>query len=70
MADKLPIDVKILEINGFPIHVEQYDSSIIVKDENGNSMEISKMKDQSIVLSLYGIFTTGKKNQPTTNNPR
>ena len=50
---------------GNQIHIEKYDSIIIVSDENGNSMEISKSKNQSIILSLYGIFTSGKKKEKT-----
>ena len=65
MKDKRPIYEKIWEINGHPIHIEKYDSIIIVSDENGNSMEISKSKNQSIILSLYGIFTSGKKKEKT-----
>ena len=52
------IDKKTLEINGFPIHLELYDSEIIIKDENGNNMRISKKKRQSIVLNLNGIFSS------------
>ena len=53
-------DKKTLEINGFPMHLEIYDSEIIVKDENNNNMRITKKSRQSIVLNLNGIFTTGK----------
>ena len=53
-------DKKIWEINGFPIHLEQYGSIIIVKDENGNSMRITKQSPLSIVLHLNGIFNSGK----------
>ena len=54
-------DKKILEINGFPIHLEIYDSVIIIKDQKGNSMRITKKRRQSIVLDLNGLFTSGKK---------
>ena len=60
MTRKRPKDKKIWEINSFPIHLEQYDSEIIVKDENNNNMRITKKSRQSIVLNLNGIFTTGK----------
>ena len=56
MPNKKPIDMKIWEINGFPIHLELYDSEIIVKDENGNSMKISKKNQLSIILNVNGIF--------------
>jgi len=56
MRNKTLIDVKTWEINGFPIHLEYYDSEIIVKDENGNSMRISKKNRLSIVLNLNGSF--------------
>jgi len=58
---KRPKDKKIWEINGFPIHLELYDSEIIVKDENDNIMRITKEGQQSIGLGLNGIFTSGKK---------
>jgi len=61
MAGKRPKNAKIWTINGFPIHLERYDSVIIVKDQNGNSIEITKKRQQSIVLDLNGIFTSGKK---------
>ena len=53
---------KIWTINGFPIQLEKYDSVIIVKDQNGNSIRITKEWKQPIVLNLNGIFTSGKKN--------
>ena len=56
MSKKKPIDTKILEINGFLIHLELYNSEIIVKDENGNSMKITKNNNLSIILNLNGSF--------------
>ena len=56
MPSKIPIDVKTLKINGFLIYIEYYDSEIIVKDENGNSMSISKKNNLSIILNLNGNF--------------
>jgi hypothetical protein len=53
-------DRKILEINNFPIHLEIYNSEIIIKDENDNSIRITKKNNQSIILKLKGIFTTWK----------
>ena len=56
MSDRLLIDKQIWEINGFPIHVELYDSKINIKDENGNSMRISKKNHISVILNLNGSF--------------
>ena len=56
MSDKTPIDVKTWKINDFLIYLEYYDSEIIVKDENGNSMSISKKNHLSIILNLNGNF--------------
>ena len=61
MTSKRPKDKKIWTVNGFPIHLELYDSEIIVKDENDNIMRITKQGPQSIVLNVNGIFTSGKK---------
>ena len=44
-------DKKILDINGFLIHLEIYDSCIVIKDQLGNSMKITKKSPQSIVLN-------------------
>jgi hypothetical protein len=44
MTCKKPRDVKSWEINGFKLHIEQYDSKIIIKDEFGNKINISKKK--------------------------
>jgi len=56
MKNKKPLDVKSWKINGFPIHLEHYDSMIIFKDENGNSMKISKYDRLSVILNLNGSF--------------
>jgi hypothetical protein len=56
MADKKPRDVKIWVINGFTIHLEQYGSVIIIKDEYGNSMNISKKNQLSVILNLKGNY--------------
>ena len=58
MSSKILKDVKIWEIDGFAIHLEHYDSEIIIKDENGNSMRISKKDKLSIILDLKGSFKT------------
>jgi hypothetical protein len=56
MPNKMPIVVKTWEINGFPIHLKYNNSEVIIKDEYGNSMRISKKNQLSIILNLNGIF--------------
>ena len=58
MANKILKDEKIWDVKGFPIHIEFYDSEIIVKDENGNLMRISKREQLSMILDVIGIFKT------------
>ncbi len=58
MTSKTLLDVKTWEINGYLIHLEHYDSEIIVKDENGNRIKISKKEPLSIILDLIGSFKT------------
>jgi hypothetical protein len=53
-------DKRILEVNGFPIHLELSDSEIIINDENNNNIRISKKIQQSIILNLEGIFSSKK----------
>ena len=60
MSKKQLGDEILLEINGFPMHLEVYDSELIVKDENNNSMRITKKRQQSIVLELKGSFSSKK----------
>jgi len=60
MLKKRPKDKKIFEINGFPIHLEISDSEIIINDEYGNSMRITKKSQLSIVLNLSGFFSSKK----------
>ena len=60
MSEERLKDKKILEINGFPMYLEIYDSEIIIKDEESNSMRITKKSQQSIVLNLSGIFSSKK----------
>ena len=59
MSSKILKDAKIWDVNGFPIHVEIYDSELIVKDEDGNIMRISKKNRLSIILKVNGIFKSG-----------
>jgi hypothetical protein len=58
MPSKILKDQKIWDVNGFPIHLELYDSNIIVRDEDGNSMRIAKKEPLAMVLDVYGIFKT------------
>jgi len=56
MPSKIFKEVKIWKVNGYSIHVELYDSELIVKDENGNRMMITKKEPLSIFLNLEGSF--------------
>jgi len=58
MSSKTLIDMKTWGINGFLIFLEYYDSEIIIKDENKNSMRISKKNQLSIILNLNGSFVS------------
>ena len=60
MSKEKTKDKKTWKINGFLIHVEQYDSVMIVKDENCNNIRISKQDKQPVVLNLNGISTSSK----------
>jgi hypothetical protein len=52
----MPKNKQILKVNKYPIHLENNDSLILIKDNYGNSMRISKNENQSIVLNLAGNF--------------
>jgi len=56
MSSKILKDVKIWKINDFEIHIERYDSELIIKDEYGNIMKISKKDPLFILLDLEGSF--------------
>jgi len=56
MPSKILRDVNIWKINGFQIHIERYDSKLIIKDEYGNSLKISKKDPLFILLNLEGNF--------------
>ena len=58
MPSKIIKDVKIWTINDFPIHVEYNDSEIIISDEEGNTIKVSKKDKISIILDLIGSFKT------------
>lgn len=61
MTSKTPRDVKSWKINSYPLHIELYDSEIIIKDECGNSMNISKQDRLSLIVNLKGSFVSSKK---------
>jgi hypothetical protein len=56
MSNKILRDSKIWKVNGYKIHIERYDSEIIIKDEDGNVLNISKKDSLSILLNLKGSF--------------
>jgi hypothetical protein len=56
MPIKTPRNKKRWEINGFSIQIGFYDSEIIIKDEFGNIMNISKKNRLSLILNLKGSF--------------
>ena len=58
MTHKKLRDAKIWEINGFKIHIELYDSMIVIKDERGNIMSISKKNQLSLILNSKGRFVS------------
>ena len=58
MAIKQLKDKKILDMNGFLLYLEIYDSRIVIKDEFGNSMNITKKSRLSILLDLSGYFSS------------
>ena len=58
MSNKLLKDEKIWDVKGFPIHLKFYDSELIIQDENGNIMRISKKEPSYMVLDVIGIFKT------------
>jgi len=62
MVKKQPISRKILDMNGFPLYLEIYDNEIRIKDDNLNSMRITKKSPQSIVLILSGCFSSKNNN--------
>ena len=60
MLKKEPKENKTIDMNGFPLHLEIYDSEIIIKDKYCNSILISKSDKNSIVLNLSGFFSSKK----------
>jgi len=63
MTSKLSKDVRRWKINNFLIHLELYDSEIIIKDECGNSMNISKQNRGSLILDLNGSFKSSSNSK-------
>lgn len=55
---KILKDQRIWDVNGFSINLEYYDSWIVMKDENGNSMRITKKEPLKLILNLVGSFKT------------
>ena len=58
VTSKILKDEKIWRVNGFPIHIKLYDSEIIITDEDGNKLKITKTNPMSIILNLIGSFKT------------
>jgi len=56
-------DKKTVKINGFSIHIEYNDSMIIIKDDYGNKMKITKKDQIFLLLNLEGRFNSGKNNR-------
>ena len=61
MPSKIPVETKRWDINRYSISLEFYDSMIIIQDENGNKIKVSKKEPLSIVLDLVGSFKTNNK---------
>ena len=55
MAIKQLKDKKILDMNGFILHLEIFDNEIRIRDDYLNRMRISKKSPKSIVLNLDSI---------------
>jgi hypothetical protein len=58
MANKKPKDAIIWQVDGYPISIELYDSMIIIQDENGNKIKVSKKDSLKLILDLVGNFKT------------
>jgi len=48
------------EINKYPIQVEKDKKHILIHDEQGNKIKISKKDKNSLVLDLVGSFKSSK----------
>lgn len=56
MQSKSLKDSKVWDVDGFTLHLEFYKSKIIIKDEEGNILKISKKEPLSMILNLIGNF--------------
>jgi hypothetical protein len=56
VQSKVLRDVKIWKVNNYSLNIEHYDSEIIVKDENGNNVKISKKNKLYMLLDVNGNF--------------
>ena len=56
MQSKSLKDSKVWDVAGFTLHLEFYKSKIIIKDEEGNILKISKKEPLSMILNLIGNF--------------
>ena len=52
------INKHVFKINNFKIYFEQDNTHILIKDEYGNNITISKKNKQSILLNLVGTFSS------------
>lgn len=48
-------------MDGYPISLEFYDSMIIIQDENGNRIKVSKKEPLKLILDVTGNFKSNKK---------
>jgi len=58
MSSKTTVETKRWDINGYTINLELYDSMIIIQDENGNKIKVSKKEPLKLILDLVGSFKT------------
>jgi hypothetical protein len=58
MVNKKSKDVIVWQVDSYPISLELYDSMIIIQDENGNKIKVSKKEPLKLILKLIGNFKT------------
>jgi hypothetical protein len=56
MSGKILKDNMIWKVNGFQFYIEPFESELIIKDEYGNSIKISKKDPLFVLLNLEGSF--------------
>jgi hypothetical protein len=61
MSSKKPKDIIVWQVDGCPLSIELYKSKIIIRDENGNKIKVTKKEPLSIILDLVGSFKTNNK---------